>query len=708
MPGNTPLKIAILWHMHQPNYQEAGSSIMVLPWVRLHALKDYLDMPLSATEFENVKVTFNLVPALIDQLRLYLEGGSDRHLDLSRIAAHKLTEDQRRQVLESSFQVHPPTMIEPYPRYRELYRKLKQNVGQSVLPALFSSEEMRDLQVWSNLAWIDPVFRREEPVKSLFAKGRHYTESEKQSLVDWQLTLIGRIIPTYARLFEQGRIDLSFTPYYHPILPLLCDTDSALEALPAMTLPRTRFCHPEDAEWQITQSKKLFEGLFGQTMQGMWPSEGSVSEAVARLMIKHGIAWTATDEDILTRSQEKAAVPTPDRVRHAVYEYGPGLKILFRDRTLSDRIGFVYSAWDADKAVADIIGHLKSIRASVRDRLDQAVVTIILDGENAWEYFPKDGHNFLTELYRQLDSDAELETVTMTQAAHQLEARPLPTLFAGSWVNNNFRIWIGHPEDNAAWELLSRTRQVVEAFGQEHPDYDAIKLAAAWRQVHIAEGSDWCWWYGDEHRGPHNKEFDRIYRGHLAAAYKYLGLDVPPAVLRPIYQGAASVAAVQPDTLITPTIDGLLSHFYEWAGSGALDCTVSDRPMHHVDTYLSKIFFAYDRDCFYIRVDFGRPEEIHRMKQCRVQITFYTPGTRLVVLPLGRDRVEEIPGQYRYRFEEILEIAVEREFLWPQGHGSLGFSVALMDDDRPLQAEPKGETIEVSVFEKNQELFWPS
>ncbi|MEW5995783.1 MAG: glycoside hydrolase family 57 protein, partial [Candidatus Zixiibacteriota bacterium] len=378
---------------------------------------------------------------------------------------------------------------------------LRQNAGDAILPALFSSEEIRDLQVWSNLAWIDPAFRREEPIRSLFAKERHFTEEDKQALLDWQLTLIGRVISTYRLLFEAGKIDISFTPYYHPILPLLCDTNSALEGLPRLTLPKTRFRHPEDAEWHIVEAKKLFEKLFGCDMKGMWPSEGSVSEDAAELMIKHGVLWTATDEEILYRSLEKSGMKGSRRSPHAVFEYGGKLKVFFRDRALSDRIGFVYSSWDADKAVADFIGHLKRVRSLLVDRLDTAVVPIILDGENAWEYFPNDGREFLQGLYRRLDEDPTLRTVTMTQAAESHTAYPLPALYAGSWINSNFRIWVGHPEDNAAWGLLSTARETLVAFEKDHPDYDPRKLEAAWRQVYIAEGSDWCWWYGDEHRG---------------------------------------------------------------------------------------------------------------------------------------------------------------------------------------------------------------
>jgi len=709
LAGLAPLKVAILWHMHQPNYQEPDSARMVLPWVRLHATKDYLDMPLAASEFDNVKVTFNLVPSLIDQLQLYLNGGTDRHLELSRMPARDLTQEHRAEILDSFFSSHPRYMIEPHDRYNELYRKMKKNIGDTILPALFTSEEIRDLQVWSNLTWVDPVFRAEEPVKSLLDKGKHYTEEEKQALLDWQLTLLARVIPTYKELYERGRIDISFTPYYHPILPLLCNSESALEALPGITLPRKRFQHPEDAEQQIINSKELFSSLFGKEMTGLWPSEGAVSEEVANLLIKNGIKWTATDEEVLYYSLKKSGLSPTEGSPHTMYDYGPGLKLFFRDKTLSDRIGFVYSQWDADKATADFIRHLKNIRLAIADHIESAIVPVILDGENAWEYFPNDGREFLLELYRSLNDDPEIEMVTMTQAAENIPSRQLPSLFAGSWINHNFRIWIGHPEDNSAWELLSEARETLVKFEKDNPDFDRDKITAAWRQIYIAEGSDWCWWYGDEHRGANNEEFDRIFRRHLMAVYKYLDLDIPLEFLNPIYKGDEVAKVVIPDMLLTPTVDGYRTHFYEWAGAGTFDCLTAEGAMHRVNRHVSKIYFAYDYDRLYIRIDFIDKGDLELIEQLGFLLTFFIPQKKLVQFHVDKDKkTGEVPGKFQYCLRDVLEVAVERAYLWPNGFGPLGFTVALLNGKETLEVQPEGEPIKLDVYERNKELFWPS
>ena len=452
MAGTKPLKLALMWHMHQPNYQEPGSNQMSMPWVRLHATKDYLDMPLTAARFDRVRVTFNLVPSLLDQIQLYIDGGTDRHLELSRIPADQLSDRQRSEILSNFFLVHPSHMIEPYARYVSLYNKARQNAGDPILPSLFSAEEMRDLQTWWNLTWVDPIFRGEQKIKRLFGKGEHFTEEDKHELLNWQKELMSRIVPTYRELFKSGRIDISFTPYYHPILPLLCDSEIAREAIPSIELPRKPFQYPEDARRQIEMSARKFEELFGSPMKGMWPSEGSISEEVAHMCADLGIEWIATDEEVLFHSLTKSGLERGTQPLQALYRFGrePGLKILFRDHALSDRIGFVYSGWESERAVADFIGSLKRIRTELGDRLDEAVVTIVLDGENAWEFFPADGHRFLSGLYEALNDDPEIEMIGMTEAARTLQSRPLPRLFAGSWIDHNFRVWIGGREKNAA------------------------------------------------------------------------------------------------------------------------------------------------------------------------------------------------------------------------------------------------------------------
>jgi hypothetical protein len=490
---------------------------------------------------------------------------------------------------------------------------------------------------------------------------------------------------------------------------LLCDTDVAKEALPAVKLPRQRFRHPEDAEHQIVTAQQRYLSLFGRNMQGMWPSEGSVSEETLDLMLKCGITWTATDEEILNYSLAKSNLNLSDYSQHRVHDYGPGLKLFFRDHRLSDRIGFVYSGWKAEDAVRDLADHLLRLRDMLQGSLDQNVVSIILDGENAWEYFPNDGREFLEEFYRTLNEHPLIETVTMSEAAGVLPSRELPSVFAGSWINHSFRIWIGHEEDNTAWDLLKRARDALVEFERENPDFDAEKRAFAWDRIYIAEGSDWCWWYGDEHRGAHNDQFDAIFRRHLAAVYQSLELNVPPELHKPIHSGGEVSYTIYPADILTAQIDGRITHFYEWAGAGMFDCLKVAGAMHRVDRHVAAVHFAYDHNRVYIRLDFRDRKRVVLFENLGFEFGFFTPAPIVLDLRSGERGFQgRQEGRYEFAMDEILELAVERSYLLPLGYGKLGLTAAIFDGDNMIETWPEDEPIQFDVPEKNKEIFWPS
>jgi len=703
MSEKKKLRIAILWHMHQPFYLDPESNKFMMPWARLHGLKDYLDMPLLAEKYK-VKATFNLVPSLLDQIELYEHGCTDRHLELSRLSARDLDAEEKREILNTFFSAQLPTMIEPYTRYHQLYRKKESCANDLDLAAeIFSASEWRDLQVWSNLVWIDPLFREEYPINNLFRKGRDYTEEDKHRLLDFQLDLLKKIIPTYQRLFSEDKIDVSFTPYYHPILPLLIDTDEARKAIAEIELPRIRFSHAEDAGWQIEKSCEKFKSLFGCEMKGMWPSEGSVSEAALKLINKAGLEWIATDEEILHHSKLKTA--SQKSSPYYVHELSgvPGTKILFRDHGLSDRVGFVYAGWDAERAVSDFVHNLKSLRDSLKSNLDSHVIPIILDGENAWEYFPADGMKFLSKLYEELAASDEIEVITMTEAARSLPPRELSSLFSGSWINHNFRIWIGHSEDNLAWDVLSEARGALVEYQAAHPEADQEKMKKAWNQIYIAEGSDWCWWYGDEHLGAHNFEFDMLYRSHLSAVYKILGLEVPVQLMQPIHGGKLESFVSLPESLITPSLDGLLTHYFEWSGAGSYDCLKAGGAMHRVDVYIKAIYFAFDHESFYIRLDFDEDFDLVGLNNCRIVIDFKDIGLREIELEKAR---EKKIGDLTFSYNRLLEIKIDRKALTGGGSGKVEFFVLLYSGGEMMEKWPFDEPISIELPERDKEIFW--
>ncbi len=700
----SPIRVAILWHMHQPDYREPGGNRLSMPWVRLHALKDYLDMPLRAGAFDSLRLTFNLVPSLLDQLEAYTNGATDRHLELSRMSADSLPHSAKVEILESFFAGNPTHMINAFPRYRQLFAKAKNGGSGARLASLFSSSEIRDLQVWSNLSWVDPIFHDESIIRNLIVKERHFSEEEKQSFLDWQIKLIGRIVPVYRQLMQEGKIEVSFTPYYHPILPLLCDTDIAHEALPSLKLPKQRFAHPEDAEKQIVRSIEKYHHLFGAPMKGMWPSEGSVSEQVLEIAARHGLSWLATDEEILFHSLAKSGLDRNTHPLHTVYKSPHGAHLLFRDHALSDRIGFVYSGWDAERAVSDFVAQILNLRNLLSNQLDRVVVPVILDGENAWEYFPDDGAEFLTRLYSALTTNPLIKTVTMSEAVDQIEPRDLPRLYAGSWINHSFGIWIGHDEDNAAWDLLSKARNALVEFERMNPEFDRDRIHAAWEKIYVAEGSDWNWWYGDEHRSQYRDQFDHTYRRHLSAVYEQIGLQPPPEFSRPIFERQLSSFVHLPDQMITPEIDGRVTHFYEWTGAGYFDCLKAGGAMHRMDQKLSGIYFGHDRQNVYIRLDFVGRAEVESVRKGECVVTFH--GAEKIDIPVVNDPAARIDA-LRVSFGEVVEIAMPRVALWPSGFGALGITVGVYEQGNSVEQWPEDEPIALTIPEPHAEMIWP-
>lgn len=709
------LKVAFLWHMHQPYYRDPATGALFLPWVRLHSLKDYLDLPLRIKRHDRLKMTFNLVPSLIEQIDLYCErAASDRMLELSRRPVNRLTRPEKAEVFATFFSANPANMIDPYPRYRRLYKKLQDCGMDAELAARTSSpEEIRDLVVWGHLTWVDPLFRTMSPFRELFAKGEKFTEEDRVTLMEAQFGIMADIIPTYRSLMEEGKIEVSFAPYFHPILPLLCDTESAREALPGIILPKNRFCYPEDAERQVRMAVEMYREKFGRELQGMWPSEGSISEQMAPILARNGIRWMASDEQVLYSSLLKAGLSSEAASPHAVYKYetpdGP-IRIFFRDHTLSDRIGFVYSGWDEEKAVSDFMAHLHHLHRTLGTDNGRAVVPVVLDGENCWEYYRNDGDTFLTLLLERLAEDPDIETITMGEAARTLETTELKNIQAGSWINHNFRIWIGHPEDNTAWDLLWEARRTLTEFKKQHPDFDAGKISLAEKSLMVAEGSDWNWWYGDEHRGAQNDIFDRIFRAHVSSIYTALGLDIPKSLLVPISAGLPETYLTEPEGTVTPIIDGRLTHYYEWLGAGKFDCLKAGGTMHRAERNISQIAYVSDDDYVYIRVDFTAKGFLVDNANMRLKVEVLSPGQGAMIL--AADGIEALPSwmgakeKILYKTGDIAEIGIRKDVFFPEGRGEIFFRVGIVDGDEELELWPHGDPIRFGFSGHGEEIVW--
>lgn len=612
-----PLRIVFLWHMHQPYYKDPVKGEYALPWTYLHAVKDYYDMAAIVDATPGAKAVFNLVPSLLDQLLDYASGEAvDPWLMRARMSPADMDEEDRRFVLENFFSANRQRFIEPHKRYLELLYRAGDGTRDSARHRQFSDRDILDLQVWFLLAWTGEAARRRYPeIDELLRKGRNFTPGDKETLLARHADILREIIPLYRKIHDEGKAELAVSPYYHPILPLLCDMKSALAAMPRANLPAARFRHPEDARSQVAQGIARFREIFGFTPAGMWPSEGSVSDEALSIIAGCGIKWVATDEEILARTLPAGLGPGKGRLYHP-YTFQQGareLKMFFRDHQLSDLIGFTYSSWEPSRAVEDFMGRLRAIREQTPDA---RVVPVILDGENAWEYYPENGYGFLRHLYGTIASTDGFELLTCSEALNrEPERRVIERIHPGSWINADYGIWVGHPEENQAWDYLERAREaavtsspavaerlaVGDGRGETAGIDDNARLVCT--SLYAAEGSDWFWWYGDDHFSVHSDRFDRLFRKHLMNVYRLLGLDVPRELFEPIKKTTPAGLVREPAALITPQVNGRVDDYFEWLAAGLFDLSKQSSAMHAAESLFQSFFYGFDRKNLYFRLD---------------------------------------------------------------------------------------------------------
>jgi alpha-amylase/alpha-mannosidase (GH57 family) len=610
------LRVVVLWHQHQPFYKDLVTGQYRLPWTRLHALKDYYGMVKLLDEFPQVHQTFNLVPSLINQIQDYVSGeAQDPFLQVASKPAKDLSEQERRFALQYLFQANPANVIGRYPRYRELWEKFH-GTGDSPERAekYFQPQDFTDLQVLSQIGWFDEYFLAEKDVAELIRKGRNYTLEDQRFVMARQRELLGRVLPVHAEAVKKGSIEISTSPFYHPILPLLCDTNMGAVSSPGLPLPQNRYRHPEDAREQLQRGLDLHEKVFRVRPQGVWPSEGSVSEETLAIAHRLGVQWMATDEGVLGRSlnlnfsRDGSGNLNADLALklYTVYRYenaGTEMNLIFRDHTLSDLIGFVYSGMPPQDAANNLIQKIKESAQSVIAKGQDAVVPIILDGENAWEYYPNSGREFLRRFYDALQNDPGIEAVTVSEAvARHKTPGHLKSLVPGSWINANFNVWIGAPEDNKAWDYLYHARSFYE---QASPGATEKQRQLAYEELLIAEGSDWNWWYGPEHHSANDRDFDELYRKHLSNVYQALGGIPPDYLAQPIIAGVARPLFTPQSAYIHPRITGDMVRYFEWMGAAIYTADGRSGAMHGKQFLMDEVFAGIDEEYVYGRLDFA-------------------------------------------------------------------------------------------------------
>jgi len=614
-----PLYVAFVWHMHQPMYVSPDDpSTAILPWVRLHAAKDYLHMAEVLSRYPKVHATFNVVPSLLRQIEQFVSGRvTDRLWQIS--LQKRWSREDRLYLLNVCFGHDPNRVIRLYPRYLELFERKAEAVQ---APDSFSDQDYRDLIAWFNLTWIDPNWlERDSDLSGLVEKGSGFTSGDISLIHSKQLEIAKKIIPTYRTLQERGQIEVSTTPFYHPILPLLYDTDLAKEATPDIRLPKRRFAFPQDVGDQLRLARKVHRLRFGRYPQGLWPSEGAVSYAVLPAIDREGFRWLASDEGVLGKSlgiffsrDGHGFVQQPRKLYHPYWtivngNLGPAM--IFRDHELSDRIGFVYHSWPGMQAAEDLVIRLRMIRDRIDDPERPYLVSIILDGENCWESYEHNGDVFLESLYSRLSREEAIQTVTVGEYLERFGARDmLARVATGSWIRADLTTWIGDPEHDIAWSLLAQAREDFDRWSKEHKGSDFRKArSAALDALHVAEGSDWFWWYSTRNSSDQDALYDELFRGYLKASYRKRGEEPLPELDVPIHGRWQKPKSHPPTYTISPDLRGEITLPDDWRNAGVLLPENSTGAMQKSDGAIRAFYFGTDLRNLYMRLELDVPVE---------------------------------------------------------------------------------------------------
>src|SRR5438445_3735827 len=702
--------------MHQPYYKDDLQNQFLLPWVRLRCAKDYYKMPALLADYPAIKQTFNLVPALGAQWQDYADGRfSDVYLELARRPVAELSADERAFVARWMTESSQIRRVREYPRYTELVRKREQSWprGALELARLFSDAELRDLQVWFNLSWIGPeVMERDPVIAELVRRGRDFAEADKEPVFDVQLQLLGKVLPTYREVQERGQAELITSPTYHPILPLIADLGIARAARPDLAMPRQPFAHPADAAEQLRRGVESHTRSFGTRPRGLWPPEQAISEEVVRLAADQGIEWMLSDEAILARSLSSSIVRDGEgqlmqpEVLYAPYRVQAGaspIHLLFRDGRLSNAIGFEYQNSSADEAAKDLVDRLKGIGQRQKDKPFLAVVA--LDGENCWDFYEANGNLFLRSLYARLSREPELKTVTVSEFLSEFPAdRSLSRIHPGSWINASFDTWIGDQEHNAAWDMLADARNLLSE--RERDAARQEQLAAARREVLIAEGSDWFWWFGRSHDSGMDQIWDNLFRLHLRNIYISLEQQPPALFYQPIVKEADGSASKRPDRRITPKLNGVVDQD-EWNAGGYVDVTALFGAMHPPKGAVRRIWFGHDERNLYLRFDLLGAREAERAIELEMRFSGSGgPASRLAARRAGSDFELELSdlGQGdaprwtgRATAGEALVFAVPFEALGHQPGQTLEMVAVAFENGKPVEQLPPTGSIAVRV-----------
>ena len=675
MSQTKKLSIAFYWHMHQPVYQLSANGDYLMPWVRLHAVKDYLDMALWAKKFDKLKLNFNFVPVLLDSIIEYAEKDAhDIHSRLTITPKNKLNEEDKIFILNNFFDANYQTMILTNEEYHRLYQIVQAHGTTNT--DIFTNQEYADIMALFNLAWIDPSFKTSnKDLKRFVKKGKNYTLEDRIQIIDIQRDIIRKIIPTLKRLANKNKIEITTSPYYHPILPILLDYKNIKKNAPVddeILNLRTEL----DAKVQTKMALDRVEQIFGKRPRGVWPSEQCVNGKTLDMLSQLGVEWSISDEGILASSINfefehdfKGYLKEPYHLLKT-YEYktkNSDIKMIFRDSTIHNLISFEYPHHNPIATANDLYDRIKVMQSKILSSPDKDhLLTIALDGENCWENYFEDGSSFLKTLYTLITEDDTLETVLISDYLDNTkENKLLPKIASGSGFNRNFKLWIDEPVKDLAWTYLKRVREDFSEFVKREPLNPNIELAR--KELFICEGSDWYWWYGEPNDSGRDNIFDFIFRTHLKNIYRYLGLEAPQYLDDPITDISPSKPSKYPKSLITPKIDGkkITDEEDEWNNAGCIE--IPDGPVLRESKLFEKIRFGNDENNFYLKFNLNKYIKANaELSKRTYQMYIYLrkSGRKQALAPVRLiNKTQNISPISMEKFHNEIQIAIRKDAL---------------------------------------------
>ena len=608
------LSVAFVWHFHQPNYQAQPNGIRLMPWARLHAIKDYLDMLLLLDKFPNLKLNFSLVPTLIDAIEDYSNEGHDIHSKLTVTPVEELTDDDKLYILNYFFDANYENLISKNPRYNELY--LKRYSKSEIGIEDFNNQEYEDIMFLFNFVWFDPIWKNVYPeLKKFEKKGKKYNLKDRQDLIELNRKIIRQIIPSFKQYQDSGRIEIITSPYNHPILPILINVNDLKNPSLKHSLPSEKMALMVDAKEQVKLALERLEEVFGKKPEGIWPSEHCISQKTLDVLANLDIKWVITDESVLSNSINKEFIrdfrgcyEDPYDVC-SLYLYktkrDKEINILFRDSVIPNLINFEYSHHDSILCANDLFDRIKTVHDKLKNSPDKKhIFTIAMDGENCWDSYPRDGAIFLERLYSLINEDKSIKTVLISEYINENKQteKLLKKVTAGSWVNQEFQLWVAEPTKNLAWNYLIQTRndlKIAEKSGRLTKE----QIKSAKSELYIAEGSDWFWWYGEPNNSGQDHIFDFLFREHLKNVYNILEKPIPSYLEMPLISFIGKPLR-NPRREITPNINGMVKDNDEWLSAGCIDIPAG--PILQENKIFNRIYFGTDKKNLYVRFDINK------------------------------------------------------------------------------------------------------